>query len=66
MKNKIKYDFVAPLNRWEFWIHAPTDKIGVGNCGLFVEAKNEKQAEEYLKNLIKIIKENDLEEDEDE
>ena len=60
---EVKYDFVSPFMEWKFIINANVDKTGSGDCGLFVEAKTEKEAERYLKNLIEIIKESKLEQD---
>jgi len=59
-KPTVEYNFVSPEKIWKFNILADVDKTGYGDCGLFVEAKNEKEAEKYLKNLIKIIKENNF------
>lgn len=58
----IDYDFVEPNKEWRFIIHADVKKTGCGDCGLFVEAETEKQAEKYLKNLIEILKKEELEE----
>lgn len=58
---KVKYSFVAPENRWEYWIDEFAKETGYGTAGLFVEAENKEQAKEFLENLIKIIKENDFE-----
>ena len=60
-EKKVRMDFVSPRNQWELWLTEFVEETGVGNAGLFVEADTEEEAEKYLKNLIKIIKEHDVE-----
>lgn len=57
---EVEYDCVNPYPQWEFWIKASVDKIGTGNCGIFINAKNEKEARKYFKELVKIIKNEEL------
>lgn len=60
---KIDFDLIAPnKNNWELNINNFPEKTGSGDCGLFVEAENEKEAKEYFKNLIEIIKKGNFEE----
>jgi len=57
-----EYNIVGPGKDWRMVIDSDPKETGCGDCGLFVEAKTEKQAEEYFKNLIKILKKEELEE----
>jgi len=74
-RNKIKmenkenkeaiFDVICPDNKWELWLNGFIKETGTGNIGLFVEAKNEKEAIKYFKALIKIIKENSVKMDDE-
>ncbi len=58
---KAKFDLVMPFDKWEMWLTNYVKETGIGNVGLFVEAKTEKEARKLLKVLIKIIQEKGVE-----
>ena len=56
-KDNPKFALVEPYtNRWYYVLENCADETGIGDAGLYCEAKTEKEARKYLKNLIKIIK----------
>lgn len=55
-----QFDLTTANKKWELWLNEFVKETGIGNVGLFAEADNEKQALKYLKNLIKIIKDNKI------
>ena len=62
LKDKIaKFDVVMPFDKWELWITTHVKETGTGNAGLFVEAKTEKEARKLFDNLIRVIKESEVE-----
>lgn len=64
LKKEIKkgrFDLVMPLNQWEMWITNYVKETGFDNCGLFCQAKSEKEARKIFKSLIKIIQKKGVE-----
>ena len=60
-KDKIaEFDVVCPSNEWNLTLNGFVKETGVGNCGLFVEAENEKEARKLFESLIKVIKDSEV------
>ena len=58
---KIELSIVEPAKEWKLNIEGNAEKTGCGDCGLFVEAENEKEAIKSFRNLINIIQNKEIE-----
>lgn len=47
-KELIECDLINPNKEWRLNVNGNADKTGIGDCGLFVEAKNEKEAKDFF------------------
>ena len=56
-KEEPEFDLIEPSEQWEMWLTNRIEETGVSNCGLFVEAKNEREAKKKFKALLKVIRE---------
>ncbi len=55
MEKEFNLELIEPNNQWEMWLQNHIEETGVDNCGLFCNAKSEKEAKKIFKALIKII-----------
>lgn len=63
-KKEVRVDLIEPTHQWEMWLKDCVKETGYENCGLFCNAKTEKEAIKIFDNIIKLIRERGIKIDE--